>query len=353
VRLTRRRFAARLVASLAGGLAALAAAPLAAPSLTGAVARGARREAGPSPITVTSRTLTAFWPRDPERQRFGALAFRGGLQLSSPDEDFGGFSGLWCASDGADLVAVSDRGLWLTGRVARDARGRPAALTDAALAPILNASGRAVADTRGFDTEGLSIVDGIAHVSVERTHEVLRFDWARRGVLARGVSLSLGRQVRDLPRNRSLEAIAVAPAASPVAGQILAIAERSGDEDGPTMGLLVSEGRRQRLEVARQDGYDISDCAFLPSGDLLLLERWYSPWSGVAIRIRRVPAAEVGAGRRLEGTRILDVDMGHEIDNFEGLAVHRQAGETRLTLISDDNFSALQRTLLMEFALVD
>jgi hypothetical protein len=40
------------------------------------------------------------------------------------------------------------------------------------------------------------------------------------------------------------------------------------------------------------------------------------------------------------------------IDNMEGIAAHRAAsGETILTLISDDNFSLLQRTLLMQFAL--
>ena len=37
---------------------------------------------------------------------------------------------------------------------------------------------------------------------------------------------------------------------------------------------------------------------------------------------------------------------------MEGLSVHRGAnGETMLTLISDDNFSALQRTLLLQFVL--
>ena len=37
---------------------------------------------------------------------------------------------------------------------------------------------------------------------------------------------------------------------------------------------------------------------------------------------------------------------------MEGIAAHRAAsGETILTLISDDNFSPLQRTLLMQFAL--
>jgi hypothetical protein len=38
---------------------------------------------------------------------------------------------------------------------------------------------------------------------------------------------------------------------------------------------------------------------------------------------------------------------------MEGLAVHQTpAGEAVLTLISDDNFSALQRTELLQFTLV-
>ena len=46
--------------------------------------------------------------------------------------------------------------------------------------------------------------------------------------------------------------------------------------------------------------------------------------------------------------------MGHQIDNMEGLSVHRAAdGALVLTLISDDNFSPLQRTLLLQFTLAD
>jgi hypothetical protein len=38
---------------------------------------------------------------------------------------------------------------------------------------------------------------------------------------------------------------------------------------------------------------------------------------------------------------------------MEGLAVHREGGGTIVTLISDNNFNTtLQRTLLLEFALV-
>ena len=45
--------------------------------------------------------------------------------------------------------------------------------------------------------------------------------------------------------------------------------------------------------------------------------------------------------------------MGYQIDNMEGLAVHRtDAGDIVLTLVSDDNFSPLQRTMLLQFTLV-
>ncbi|WP_368773282.1 esterase-like activity of phytase family protein [Pseudomonas sp. MPR-R2A5] len=46
--------------------------------------------------------------------------------------------------------------------------------------------------------------------------------------------------------------------------------------------------------------------------------------------------------------------MGQQIDNMEGISIHRAAdGAMVLTLISDDNFSPLQRTILLQFALND
>ena len=39
---------------------------------------------------------------------------------------------------------------------------------------------------------------------------------------------------------------------------------------------------------------------------------------------------------------------------MEGIAVHiNTAGETIITLVSDNNFSVLQRNLLLQFALVE
>ncbi len=54
----------------------------------------------------------------------------------------------------------------------------------------------------------------------------------------------------------------------------------------------------------------------------------------------------------VDGQELIFADMGYQVDNMEGLSVHRDAsGATVLTLISDDNFSPIQRTLLLLFTL--
>jgi hypothetical protein len=104
--------------------------------------------------------------------------------------------------------------------------------------------------------------------------------------------------------------------------------------------------------LRRSDDFDVSDCAIAPHGALLVLERRFSWARGVAMRIRSVPLAAIKPGALLEGPELIFADMGHQIDNMEGLALHRAAdGAIVLTLISDDNFSPLQRTVLLQFTL--
>jgi hypothetical protein len=56
----------------------------------------------------------------------------------------------------------------------------------------------------------------------------------------------------------------------------------------------------------------------------------------------------------LDGPVLMEADLGYEIDNMEGLAVHRASnGDIVLTLVSDDNFSIIQRTILLQFTLLD
>ena len=60
-------------------------------------------------------------------------------------------------------------------------------------------------------------------------------------------------------------------------------------------------GRRPtpgQFSVRRTENFDVSDAVLLPSGDLLVLERKFSLFDGVGIRIRRIALDIDGAGRR-------------------------------------------------------
>lgn len=305
---------------------------------------------GPEPIAIGAIPIAAFAASTPDRQRFGRLEFRGGLQLRSSHQAFGGFSGLARTPDG-QLKAISDKGYWLSATVV-EAGGRMVGLGQAVMGPLPSPSGRALASTRSYDTEGLAIAGQVAYVSIERTHEVLRFDWGPEGPRGPVNAMSVPREVKALGRNRGLESIGVAPRGSPIAGALVAIAEEPPRTGGPD-GFILTGPRKGSFSIVRHDGFAITDMAFIPGGDLMLLERRYVPPFSLAVRLRLVDGAMLRPGASVDGEILLTADLGTEIDNMEGLAAHRNAaGETILTLISDDNFSMFQRTVLLQFALL-
>jgi hypothetical protein len=160
--------------------------------------------------------------------------------------------------------------------------------------------------------------------------------------------------MRSLPANRGVEALVFVPRGLPLAGTLVAFSERGLDKAGNIRGFLIGGPKPGTFTVQRIADFDISDAALLPGGDLLLLERKFSWTGGLWLRLRRVPLAEVRPDAVLEGSVIFEVDLGYEIDNMEGLSIHRGAGgEIVLTMISDDNFSIIQRTLLLQFTLAE
>jgi hypothetical protein len=105
--------------------------------------------------------------------------------------------------------------------------------------------------------------------------------------------------------------------------------------------------------VRRTDTFDVSDATLLASGDLLLLERSFSWLGGVGIRIRRIALKSFAPGAVVDGPAIFAADLGYEIDNMEGIDAHvTPQGDTVITMVSDDNFSMIQRNLLLQFTLV-
>ncbi len=303
-------------------------------------------------IAIQAQAIESFDPRDTTQTHFGALRFRGGLVLTSSHREFGGISALRVNADGARFIAVSDKGNWLRGRLVY--RGSaPISIADAEMAPVLGPDGRPVNRRRGgwYDTEALADDGGTLYVGIERANEILRFDYGKDGLRARGQPIALPPGIKGLPHNKGIECLVVPPRGLPLAGTLIAISERGLDSAGNIQGFLIAPSGGS-FGVKRTDEFDVSDCAVTPRGDLLILERRFSWTRGLAIRIRRVPLARVAPRAVIDGQELIFADMGAQIDNFEGLSVHRAAdGALVLTLISDDNFSPLQRTVLLQFTL--
>ncbi|WP_046861922.1 esterase-like activity of phytase family protein [Microvirga massiliensis] len=302
----------------------------------------------PVAIEIKAEPLESLTIEEPEHRRFGELHFRSGLILSSPFEAFGGLSGLWRSRDGRSLVGITDRACWLTVQIV-SSDGRLTGLRNAVMAPIIGASGEPLSGTHHFDTESLTIVRGVAYVGVERKHAVFQFPtFDRDGVKARARPVPLP-VLGPLKSNQGLEAIGVIPAPRDLAGSLVAIAERV--DDTTTRGFIITGPQRGEFEIVLRDGFDVTDLAFLDDGDMLLLERRFTILGGPAARIRRFPAGVIRPGATLDGPVLFESGAGTWIDNMEGMSVHREGSATIVTLVSDDNFSPLQRTLLLEFAL--
>ena len=222
------------------------------------------------------------------------------------------------------------------------------------MAPMLGPDGRALTARGWYDTEALTLDGNAAYVALERVHRIVRFDYGKDGLLARGQTVPVPPEMTKLPSNRGIECLVAMPKGTPLAGALVAISERSTDGDGNVRGFLIGGPKPGTFTVKRKDDFDIVDCALISSSDLLILERFFTWQKGVAMRIRRVPLANVIPGALLDGPSLIQADMGYQIDNMEGLSVHRAAdGTIVLTLVSDDNFSIIQRTLLLQFALLD
>jgi hypothetical protein len=314
-----------------------------------------RRPEAPAHIEVQARPLESFHVRDSSRRVFGALEFRGGVELTSPDKRFGGISAIRVAADGQRFLAVSDRGRWLRGRITYKGDA-PSGLADVEVAPVLGADGRPLAARGWYDTESLAEDGGTVWLGIERVHRIVRFDsFARDGLLARGRSVATPPEMKSLPSNKGIEALVAVPrgGGGPLAGGLIAFSEAGLDDAGNIKAFLIGGPSPGAFSVRRLDDFDISDATLLSGSDLLILERRFSFLSGVAMRIRRIPLASIRPGAVVDGPVLLQADLGYQIDNMEGISVHRTAsGETVITLVSDDNFSPIQRTVLLQFALV-
>ena len=285
-----------------------------------------------------------------EQTQVGQLRFLAGLRLRSDDREFGGLSGHTILDDGTTWYAISDEGRWLVGRLTFDSDDVVTGLADVHMEMLRSESGqplKATRDKRFVDAEALRrTASGEFLVSFEIRHRILRYP-ADGGLAGRPTVMPAPRTMLTGPRNGGLEALAVLPS-----GQILAMTESMGDDQGRLAGWLIDGAAWKPLGLRPTGLYRPTDMIALPNGDVLLLERRFTVAGGPAARISLIPAAGIAPGATLESRTIGEMALPMSVDNFEGLALRpdRRNG-WQLFILSDDNFNPLQRTLLLQFHL--
>lgn len=310
--------------------------------------------ASAEPLELTGTPLL-FDPSDPARERIGALAWRGGLEITSANKDFGGLSGLSISPDGAGMTAIGDMGRWFTARLTYDGKGHLAGMDEGKTGQLHGPTGEHLDHKRDQDAESLArLADGSLVVAFERQHRLWRYPprtnpLAGNPLAGHPAPIPTPQEFNDLRSNSGIEALARLSN-----GSLLALAEGKKEAD-ESPAFLGKDGKWLELHYRHEIGFRPSGAARLPGGGLLIMERSFNIIDGVAIRLRRLTPAAIAAGMTgtvIEAETIATLRPPLSLDNLEGIAL-RQAenGETLVYLVSDDNFNPVQRSLLLMFAL--
>lgn len=292
-----------------------------------------------SDVAVVSVT-----PLDAREGVSGALTLTGAWELGSAHGWFGGFSAL-VAGEGEALIAGSDRGWLLDLDLSGDA---PRAVPGS-----FRYVGRALGPrTELVDLEALARdpATGTLWAAFENYNLIERFAPDRTRAFRRPPEMA--RWSRN-SGPETMERLAD--------GRFLILAE--GPERGDRAehsGLLfagdpVDRHRPEAFRFASWPGYDPVDATQLPDGRVLILLRRveYTIPARFDTAIAIADPGTIRTGEPWRGRIIQRLSGGVFADNFEGIAFVADSTDPArgsLWVVSDDNFSVFQRSLLVRFA---
>ena len=304
--------------------------------------------AAPGARQSTDIAIT-FQPVDIRGAEYFGTRLAGAYVLGSDHNGFGGLSGMLIENGGSRFVAATDRARWIAGTLVRDGQGRISGFTAGRTQRMRGRRGRL--DGSQQDAEALTRLGDAILVGFERDQRIMRC--AADSRLAAYVELD---EWDDLPRNGGLEALATMPD-----GRLIAIAETPVRGAGFPYWVFVPEGETARLVATgflpQGDRHHITAADYGPDGNLYVLERDYSQLRGVSIRLVRYWPDPSPYGEGLPLARTAEVLARFNsitgIDNMEAISVWEEpGGRLMVTLLSDDNFNALQRNLLVELEIL-
>ncbi len=286
-------------------------------------------------------------PADPKHVRIGRLTFLGGVELSADVPAFGGFSAL--GVDGDRFTLLSDGGTILTFRMGSDWHPR-----DARYQNLPNGPGTGWRK-QDRDSESMTVDPATRRIWVgfERWNAIGRYapgftrlerlarppamaGWDDNGGPESMVRLHDGRFVVIAEQHRSGHG-------SRTAREGLVFASDPTVNPCPVM----------RFTYHLPLHYDPSDVAQLPDGRLVVLDRRFAVPFAFSVKLSIVDFAGLRAGRDVWGSVIATIAAPLASDNYEGVAITRKGNATILWLVSDNNQTSLQRSLLMKFRLDD
>lgn len=284
---------------------------------------------------------------DPAQIRVGKLIYRGGIEMLSRSDRFGGLSALGLSADGRRMVSISDEGNRFDANLVYSPTGDLTGVTNTEIFTLTGPGAIPLMDKALSDAESMAAgVDGSIIVSFERNHRI----WAYPPDQTDPHPIPLPAEMRNAPANRGIEALTLLND-----GSLFALSEGLG-RSGASLAWISNPRGWSVLLYRTEDNYRPTGAATLPNGDVVVVERYFTPREGVRARVRRITAADIHPGGEVSGELLADLRDPLTVDNFEGIeAIKGPKGETLIFLISDDNFKRLgpQRTLLLMFELTD
>jgi len=289
-----------------------------------------------SPIASGSISVDAvpvmLNPENPSQVSIVDFTYAGGLALTSRETDqLHGLSDLE-VTDTNRLTAVSDLGVFLDARLVLDGKGWLVGLTDARLTPLTGEDGKPLSARDDQDAEGLALFpNGDRLVSFERRARIWLYP------ADGGPPRQVPMPVASFPRNRGMEALALDPETG--ANAYIVGSEAGGETWNCN---LHQEACIKGPSVEEPGGFRLVAIRCLPHGRIAYLLRAFD-----AVRGNRNSLQIFQSGKQVAR---MDLVRPMTVDNFEGLAVVPGAdGAVRFYLVSDDNKSASQRTILLAF----
>ncbi|TNE57063.1 MAG: hypothetical protein EP340_09835 [Alphaproteobacteria bacterium] len=311
----------------------------------------------PSPFAISSSsTPVPMTSEDPDENRIGALIYQGGVEIQSPNDNFGGLSGLLVSPDLTRFLAVTDKGAWVSGQIVIE-RGKLKAVRNLELASILDKDGEPLlGKKKKGDAESLTgnwpegaPAPSKVFVSFEQNHRIEEYNFGEAGFKARPKPRPLPKKVSKASHNSGLESVEWDGTEDE---NLLAFVEEPFKDKDTIAGWFIGKTDAFSLKLIPHGSYKMTDLGRLPNGDYLTLERRFSPLGGVGAEIRRLPASSITKDARLDGEVLAQLAPPLTVDNMEGMSVRLdQEGRTLIFIVSDDNFNPLQRTILLMYEL--